>query len=55
MTQAEYAELMEFLMRKLKSHRETGLSGNRSEGYEMAIKACMLKVRAVYKRSEGGQ
>lgn len=52
MTQAEYAELMEFFMKKLKCHPETGLSGNRAEGYEKGIQAAMSKVREIYKRSD---
>ena len=52
MTDREYMELMGFLHKKLKYHRETGLSGNRAEGYEMGIRSCMSKVREIYKRSQ---
>lgn len=52
MTEKEYAELMSFFKQKLKKHPETGLSGNRAEGYEKGIKAAMSKVNALYKRSD---
>lgn len=52
MTKAEYVELMEFFRIKLKWHPETGLSGNRAEGYKKGIQAAMSKVREVYKRGE---
>lgn len=54
MTKAEYDEIMGFLKGKLKKHPETGLSGNRAEGYEKGILAAMSKVREVYKRGEKG-
>lgn len=52
MTKAEYDELMGFLKGRLKRHPETGLSGNRAEGYEKGILAAMSKVREIYKRGE---
>lgn len=52
MTQSEYEELMEFFRRKLKQHPETGLSGNRAEGYEMGIQACMSKVNSLYRSTK---
>lgn len=51
MTQSEYEVLMEFLKRKLKHHPETGLSGNRAEGYEKGIQVAMSKIRDLYKSS----
>lgn len=51
MTEKEYAELMSFFKYKLKNHPETGLSGNRAEGYEKGIQSAMSKVREVYRRN----
>lgn len=54
MTKAEYDEIIGFLKGRLKKHPETGLSGNRAEGYEKGILAAMPKVREIYKRGEKG-
>lgn len=50
MTKQEYDELMAFFRYKLHNHPETGLSGNRAEGYKMGIQSAMSKVRCMYKK-----
>lgn len=52
MTKSDYDTLMAFFRYKLKNHPETGLSGNRAEGYRMAMISAMSKVRSMYKDKE---
>lgn len=52
MTEKEYAELMSFFKHKLKHHPETGLSGNRAEGYQRGIQVAMSKISSMYKKNK---